>query len=40
LQILPECSETILSSIGFKPARRLGEPGDGREYPDLQVNYR
>ncbi|KAF8467139.1 Bin3-domain-containing protein [Russula ochroleuca] len=30
LQIQPEGFETILCSLGFKPAQRLGEPGEGR----------
>ncbi|KAN0126478.1 Bicoid-interacting protein 3 (Bin3) domain containing protein [Russula decolorans] len=30
LQIQPEEFETVLCSIGFKPAQRLGEPGEGR----------
>ena len=31
LQIQPEGFEGVLCSIGFKPAQRLGEPGEGRE---------
>jgi len=30
LQIQPEGFESVLCSIGFKPAQRLGEPGEGR----------
>jgi hypothetical protein len=33
LQIQPESFGTILSSIGFRPAQRLGEPGEGRKCP-------
>ncbi|KAI0306811.1 S-adenosyl-L-methionine-dependent methyltransferase [Multifurca ochricompacta] len=33
LQIQPEGFEVILCSMGFDPAQRLGEPGEGREYP-------
>jgi 7SK snRNA methylphosphate capping enzyme len=39
LQIQPEGFERVLCSIGFDPAQRLGEPGEGREYLDLWVNY-
>lgn len=31
LQVQPEKFETVLRSIGFKSAQRLGEPGEGRE---------
>jgi len=37
LQIQPEGFETVLRSIGFKPAQRLGERGEGREYLDLRL---
>jgi hypothetical protein len=32
LQIQPEGFEAVLCNIGFEPAQRLGEPGEGREY--------
>ena len=35
LQIQPEGFEGVLCSIGFKPAQRLGEPGEGRECLDI-----
>lgn len=35
LQIRPEGFEGVLCSIGFKPAQRLGEPGEGRECLDI-----
>jgi hypothetical protein len=38
LQIQPEGFETVLCPIGFKPAIRLGEPGEGREYLNLHVD--
>ena len=38
-QIQPECFQAVLHSIGFKPVRRLGEPGDGREYLDLRIKF-
>jgi hypothetical protein len=37
LQIQLECFKTVVCSIGFKHARRLGEPGEGREYLDLST---
>jgi hypothetical protein len=37
LQIQPEEFETVLCAIGFEPAQRLGEPGEGREYLDPGV---
>ena len=37
LQIQPEGFERVLCSIGFDPAQRLGELGEGREYLYLQV---
>ena len=39
LQIQPEGFERVLCSIGFDPGKMLGEPGEGREYLYLQVNY-
>ena len=35
LQIRPEGFEGVLCSIGFKPAQRLGEPGEGRECSNM-----
>jgi len=37
LQIQPEDFEAVLCSIGFKPGKRLGEPGEGREYLNLWI---
>ena len=39
LQIQPDGFERVICSIGFDPAQRLGEPGEGREYLGLRVNY-
>ena len=33
LQLQPEGFETVLCTMGFRHAQRLGEPGEGRKYP-------
>ena len=38
LQIQPEGFEAVLCTIGFEPAQRLGEPGEGREFLYLWAN--
>lgn len=37
MQIQPEGFEAVLCDIGFEPAQRLGEPGEGREYLGRQI---